>query len=198
MAGLVAIFAGCASEDFPRPTNRGFPADWPDLVPVGDAYAELNGTYLNDGIAITPGKGQSPISLASLIPAQPDSQWPARHEKFTHARELGLKVVSRREGEAEVHGLTFIVATDGQKEGVWTRASCYRRGEGYVASYDLKQAMVGVPMVVYRLKDWTVTLAVAADHSLVAEISETAVGMSVVVPYYSSSTVWARFRRAGD
>jgi hypothetical protein len=55
-------------------------------------------------------------------------------------------------------------------------------------------------MIHYRFVDHEVSLTKAADGSLIAEIQDTGVGMSVFfVPYYSQTRIWARFppRAAG-
>jgi hypothetical protein len=199
LVGCLGWVAGCTTAPA---VERGYPAAWPGYVALNSKAtvlgAELNGTYANDGVVVIPEVGEKPITLASLIPPQADGRPQPTAVAFAEAKEITLRVVNhQREGSSSNWpAIEFIAESKDGKEGVWVEAMHSDRAGGKALTYTLSGNGVlhGVPLIHYRIVDHDVLLTKAADGSLIAEIEDTGVGMSLVfVPYYSQSRIWARF-----
>ncbi len=196
----VGMVTGCTTAPA---VERGYPAAWPGYValrPGGTEFGtELNGTYANDGVVVIPEVGEKPITLASLIPPLADGRPQPNAAAFAEAKEITLRVVNhQREGYSSINwpAIEFIADSKDGKEGVWVEAMHSDRAGGKALTYTLSGNGVlhGVPLIHYRIVDHDVLLTKAADGSLIAEIQNTGVGMSLFfVPYFSQSRIWARF-----
>jgi len=206
LMGVGGWVAGCTTAPA---VDRGYPAAWPGYValnPKGPVRgAELNGTYANDGVVVIPEVGEKPITLASLIPPQADGRPQPTAAVFVEAREITLRVTDFKEEFSTINwpAIEFIADSKDGKEGVWVKAMHSDRAGGKALTYTLSGNGVlhGVPLIHYRVVDHDVLLTKAADGSLIAEIQDTGVGMSLFfVPYFSQSRIWARFapRAAGE
>ena len=79
---VMLLCGGCALTPAPLKTDHGYPADWPRTIALGKGLTELNGIYVNQGVAKTGDGKLVPIALADLVPrtmprkdgsAEPDS-----------------------------------------------------------------------------------------------------------------------------
>ena len=206
LVGCLGLVTGCTTAPA---VDRGYPAAWPlyvALSPGGTEFGtEINGTYANDGVIVIPEVGEKPITLASLIPPLADGRPQPNAAAFAAAKEITLRVANhQREGySSNWPAIEFIADSKDGKEGVWVEAMHSDRAGGKALTYTLSGNGVlhGVPLIHYRIVDHDVLLTKAADGSLIAEIQDTGVGMSLVfVPYFSQSRIWARFapRAAGE
>lgn len=194
--GLVAACTTAPAVD------RGYPATWPGYLALNPKAAvlgtELNGTYANQGVVAIPGHTEEAITLASLIPPQADGRPQPNAAAFAEAKEITLRVTDFKEEFSTINwpAIEFIADSKNGKEGVRVKAMHSDRAGGKALTYTLSGNGVlhGVPLIHYRVVDHDVLLTKAADGSLIAEIQDTGVGMSLFfVPYFSQSRIWARF-----
>lgn len=196
LIGAGGLIVGCATAP---PVDRSYPAAWPKIValnPKGsERGAELNGTYSNQGVVAIPGRAEEAITLASLIPFQESASPQPIAAVFTKAKEITLRSANpKRDDWVDWLGIEFIADAEDGKEGVWVKGFSVPRAGGFAFSYLLIPLLEGVPMIQYRIGGESVYLTKAVDGSLIAEIQDERIGMSlIIVPYYSKSKIWARF-----
>ncbi len=181
---VVLLVTGCASGRPPLQRDETYPAEWPDLSSLGPECKVLDGIYANDGIATDTSGATHNIVLQNLLIG--GSQ--------TGAKALSLKVVTRR---VDAHKdtfatLTIAVADDVSSESDETDCYCVKqRLMCQIAS----GGGGGIPFLIMGATQIDIWLTKATDGSLLVKIWDTTVGLIVVVPYYSQSSGWARFKR---
>ncbi len=178
---VVLLVTGCATSRPPLQRDETYPAEWPDLSSLGPECKGLDGIYANDGIITdTSGTTQNIVLHNLLI-----------RRSLTEAKALSLKVVTRRvDANKDSFATLMIAVADGvSSESDETDCLCVKQR--------LMCPMVGgggggIPFLAGQIDVW---LTKATDGSLLVKIWDTTVGLIVVVPYYSQSSGWARFKR---
>ena len=177
--------------------EHGYPDDWPALARLGPGCSELDGTYLNQGVAKAPDGAVVPIALASLIPkqqhidGQPDPSGPP--QDAAQADSVSLKMQSA----TSAFSLPYTKATisvAGKTDSYRVESICKPEGLVYV----LDSSTVGIPAVGLAGDQARVFLTRGQDGSLIAMIHDESGGLIVVIPYYSATYTWARFQPGGD
>lgn len=190
-----SISTGCLMSVFTP--EHGYPDDWPALTRLGPGCAELDGTYLNQGVAKAPDGTVVPITLASLIPQQqhidhqPGPFGPP--QDAAQADSVSLKMQSA----TSAFSLPYTKATisvAGKTDSYRVESICKPEGLVYV----LDSSTVGIPAIGLAGDQARVFLTRGPDGSLIAMIHDESGGLIVVIPYYSATYTWARFQPGGD
>jgi hypothetical protein len=213
---LLSVLAGLLSA-CQTPLDRGYPVSWPELSVVSSDGTEINGTYANEGTLTTANGEQKPITLASLVPAQPGGSGPLKHASalFAHTEKISLTVrnPSKESGVSEkpwgytkkayasMRKLEFTSDTEHGAESVKVDAYSLDRTDkkdaGHVLQYAL-ESTGGSLGVVAGGSVRGIWLTKAADGSLIAVLEETdAYVVFPLIPIFSRSLAWARFPRVG-
>lgn len=185
---MAALATGC--QPILKP-DMSYPADWPALTVLTAGFAELAGTYANDGTATTATGSTVPVRLAGLFPegarvrpaaaagdaasgkesvtleiTPPRGLSPYPHLRATVTTRHGVSVCEVDAGTDKSY-LLYLLQTDGRTAGV--------------VGFDAGQMVI--------------MLTKGEDGSLIAKITEDPSTVSLVEPTDARSTVWARFGR---
>lgn len=181
---LVCLTAGCASTA-PLQKDEKYPAAWPDLSSLGADGRGLDGSYANEGSAA--GDAGPAILLTSILPK-------TIKVGPSDAKVVSLKIVP---GKPDAHGNSqarLQITLQGDVRFHYEcDCFCVNGNVAYVQS-----SGGGAFAVAAAFGQSNVTLSKAVDGSLIAKIFSDTAGIILIVPFYSSSHVWARFPRIGD
>ena len=181
---MVCLTAGCASTA-PLQKDKNYPAAWPDISTLGSDGRGLEGSYANEGVAV--GGAEPTILLTSLFPE-------VTKVGPSSAKVVHLKVVP---GKPDSHGNSQarlqITLQGDVRYHYECDCTCVSGNVFYVQS-----SGGGAIGVIGAFGQANVTLTKAVDGSLIAKIFSDTAGIIILVPFYTSSVVWARFPRVGD
>lgn len=190
-ACLLLGLSGCYA---PLEREHGYPADWPEPLPLSKGFPEIDGTYANRGTLFSTEGGPGEIALADLIPQRWTFGTPKGGMRAPNPPCADC-VVLRMQPGTKWNPLPKLRATlpdtDEAREFDVEVAS----DEG-VLLYLLQSSSSGG--LLFGSSQTRVFLAVAADRSLIAKIHNEDAGLVVIVPYHSAKYAWARFERIGD
>lgn len=183
---LICLCAGCSSTA-PLQKDKKYPAAWPEISTLDFDGRGLEGSYANEGV--TSHEAKKTILLTDILPK-------AAQIGPSQAKIVSLKVVpgmpgSRRASQAK---LQIILHQGDVRYRYECDCTCVNGNVFYL------QSNYGgvVPYIYMGGGSVYVALSKAVDGSLIAKITNSDVGLIVIVPFYSASGVWARFPRVGD
>ena len=189
------LFLLPACRHAPLSPNHGYPADWPGLIALAKGGAEINGTYANQGLATTPDGDLRPITLASLIPKHRPVAGHASVPRGEPYRGDSVRLVVTPPGSQwGLASLRAFITADDSIEGYEIEIG----SDENVLLYVLELSGDSLGAVAGSTRQVRVFLTRAEDGSLIAQLHSEAFGVALVVPYYSSRFVWARFERIED
>ena len=185
MAGLVVIFAGCATP-VALHQDMSYPASWPHYVPPAAGIQAIDGSYENDA-EITEGT-KVHVRLTDLFP-------PKLRVEPKDAKIVTLKLLA---GEKQRNGDTpakLQIALPG--EGV-VRYECDCIIFSGCLFLPRDQGFGALGPAVMLASESHATMECAADGSLVVKLDHVIAGEILLIPYGSHTTAWVRFRRVVD
>jgi len=196
-AGLT--LAGCAvTQQAPLQPEHGYPADWPQLVPLSAGLRELNGSYANQGIA-TSGDGKLvPIKLADLVPRATPRKHASADLDSGCEDCVALRVLPAKSDSLPTLRLRFTLPPGSDRPSSPHEFDVASSGNANATQYTL-QSFVDNAIIGFGFNATDVTVTCATDGSLIARIHNTSgVLVFLVIPVGSENYTWARFERIGD
>ena len=191
------INAGCLMSVFTP--EHGYPDDWPALTRLAPGCTELDGTYVNQGVAKAPDGTAVPITLASLIPQRrhiddlPDPFSPP--QDAAQADSVSLKMQSATSVFSPPYTRATI-SVAGKTDSYKVESVCKPEGLLYVLDSADVGSLLNIGLFVGG--QTRVFFTRGSDRSLIAMIHDESGGLIVVIPYYSATYTWARFQPGGD
>jgi len=196
-AGLT--LAGCAvTQQAPLQPVHGYPANWPQLVPLSEGLKELNGIYANQGVA-TSGDGQLvPIKLADLVPRTTPRKHASTELDSDCEDCVALRVLSARGDSLPTVRLRFTLPPGSDRPSSPHEFDVAVSGNANATQYTL-QGFVDNAIIGFGFNTTDVTVTCATDGSLIARIhNASGVLVFLVIPVGSENYTWARFDRIGE
>lgn len=197
MAGFFVLLAGCSTPSAPLQRDKLYPADWPDLVPLGPEGAEINGTYANAGTATAGKGGLEPITLLSIIPKPANANQVPLATTFPQGKVVTLQAVARKNQSAwkDPPGNSTLRVTVDSDPATQAKVDGFCTLSG--VQYALHNSFIALP-IGFGGDSAGVFLNKGTDGSLIAKIEYSGAGIILLVPVWSFSHVWARFPLAQD
>jgi hypothetical protein len=189
------LCGGCALTPAPLKTDHGYPADWPQLIALSEGLTELNGIYVNQGVATTGDGKLVPIALADLVPRTMPHKG-ANAETDPGCEDCVAIRVLQPKGEflsAPKLRITLPLSADPRVFDVPLSGNA--DATLYVLQNFAQSAIVGVGVGATN-----VTLTCAKDGSLVAQVrNASGLLLLMVIPITTKDEyLWARFERIGE
>ena len=164
----------------------GYPAGWPALTVLAPGFAELAGTYANEGTATIATGGTVSITLASLLEGCKPGSTAAAAAGGRSA--VVLEIVAG--GKLQPYpGLRATVSADGTAKVCQMDSGSDKNALLYQVTLDGRKAgRIGFDAGLVN-----VALTRAADGSLIAKIYDDQSEALMVEPTDTATNVWARF-----
>ena len=195
MFAVTILCGGCALTPAPLETDHGYPADWPPPIALSKGLTELNGIYVNQGVATTVDGKLVPIALADLVPrTMPHTG--ANAEPDPGCEDcVALRVLPPKGEFLSAPQLRFTLPLSSDPRVFDVPLSGNADATLYVLQNFAQSAIVGMGVGATN-----VTLTCAKDGSLVAQVrSASGLLLLVVIPITTKDEyIWARFERIGE
>ena len=190
---LALLLSAC--QHAPLTADHGYPSDWPAPIALARGGAEIGGTYANQGVVTGPDGGFEPITLASLVPRKQQlaADDIALRGESTRADSVRL-AVSPPQSPWSLARLQAFITTGDSTEGYEIELG----SDENVLLYVLEISSSSLGAVAASTSQVRVFLTRGEDGSLIAKLHGEDFAMALIVPYYSSEYLWARFERIGD
>lgn len=191
---VTILFGGCAHAPAPLKPDRGYPAEWPQLIALSEGLTELNGIYANKGVATTRDGKIVPIALADLVPRMTPRKKGGAKPDLGCEDCVALRVLPPKGESLSGPKLRFTLPP-GPEARVFDAPTI---GNADATQYTLRffadNAIVG-----FGFNATDITLTCASDASLVARIhNASGILLLLLIPAGSEEVTWARFERIGD
>jgi hypothetical protein len=183
---IVCLGLGVAACQPALKPDIGYPAGWPAITVLAPGFAELAGTYANEGTATTATGGSVPISLASLLAGC--KPLAAAGATAGGKGSVTLEIVAG--GRLQPYpGLRATVSADGATKVCEMASGSDRNALLYQVTLDGRKAgRIGFDAGLAN-----VALTRGADGSLIAKIYDDQSEALMVEPTDTNTSVWARF-----
>jgi hypothetical protein len=183
---LSPLLAACSPTNPMREPDSGYPSSWPPIAHLGTDCLSLSGTYANAGAFVTrdggDGRVETPVRLTKLLM---DNDHP-------EAATVGLTLSTwspARDGSSFA-SLSVAIDGGGSASGCGFQAYCINSD---LALPDVRSRKKGLPFIAAGAEQTNLWLSKAEDGSLIVHTHSYAMGMVVIVPFYSQNDGWARF-----
>ncbi len=185
-AVIVCMAVGVATCQPALKPDSGYPAGWPAMMVLAPGFAELAGTYANDGTATTATGGTVPITFASLLDG-------CKPRAIAGAAAGGKSFVTLEivtGGRLQPYpGLRATVSADGATKVCELDSGSDKNALLYQVTLDGRKAgRIGFDAGLVN-----VALTRGADGSLIARIYDDQSEALMVEPTDTNTSVWARF-----
>jgi hypothetical protein len=185
-AVIVCLGLGLAACQPALKPDTGYPAGWPAMTVLAPGFAELAGTFANEGTATTATGGTVPITFASLLDGcKPGSGGGAAAGSRS---SVVLEIVAG--GKLQPYpGLRATVSGDGTTKVCEVDSGSDKNALLYQVTLDGRKAgRIGFDAGLVN-----VALTRGADGSLIAKIYDDQSEALMVEPTDTATNVWARF-----
>jgi len=185
-AMIVCLALGVAACQPVLKPDTGYPAGWPAMTVLAPGFAELAGTYANEGTATIATGGSVPITLASLLSGcKPGA---TGGTAVAGRSTVVLEIVAG--GKLQPYpGLRATVSGDGTAKVCEMDSGSDRNALLYQVTLDGRKAgRIGFDAGLVN-----VALTRGADGSLIAKIYDDQSEALMVEPTDTNTNVWARF-----
>jgi hypothetical protein len=185
-AVIVCLGLGVAACQPALKPDTGYPAGWPAMTVLAPGFAELAGTYANEGTATIATGGSVPVTLASLLSGC--KPLAAAGAAAGGRSSVTLEIVAG--GRLQPYpGLRATVAGDGTAKVCEMDSGSERNALLYQVTLDGRNAgRIGFDAGLVN-----VALTRGADGSLIAKIYDDQSEALMVEPTDTATNVWARF-----
>jgi hypothetical protein len=185
-AAIVCLGLGLAACQPALKPDVGYPAGWPALTVLAPGFAELAGTYANEGTATIATGGTVSITLTSLLEGCKPGATAAAAAGGRSA--VVLEIVAG--GKLQPYpGLRATVSGDGTAKVCQMDSGSDKNALLYQVTLDGRKAgRIGFDAGLVN-----VALTRAADGSLIAKIYDDQSEALMVEPTDTNTSVWARF-----
>jgi len=192
---VTILCGGCALTPAPLKTDHGYPADWPQPIALGTGLTELNGIYLNQGVATTGDGKLIPIALADLVPRTMPRKGASAEPDPGCEDCVALRVLPPKGEFLSGPKLRFTLPPGSDPRVFDVPLSGNADATLYVLENFAQSAIVGVGVGATN-----VTLTCAKDGSLVAQVhSASGLLLLMAIPMtIKDDYIWARFERIGE
>jgi len=183
---IVCLGLGVAACQPALKPDTGYPAGWPAMTVLAPGFAELAGTYANEGTATIATGGSVPVTLASLLSGCKPlaAAGPAAGGKGS----VTLEIVPGRRLQP-YPGLRATVSADGATKACEMASGSDKNALLYQVTLDgHKAGRIGFDAGLVN-----VALTRGADGSLIAKIYDDQSEALMVEPTDTATNVWARF-----
>ena len=183
---IVCLGLGVAACQPALKPDTGYPAGWPAMTVLAPGFAELAGTYANEGTATIATGGSVPVTLASLLSGcKPLAAAGAAAGGRSY---VTLEIVAG--GRLQPYpGLRATVAGDGTAKVCEMDSGSDKNALLYQVTLDGRKAgRIGFDAGLVN-----VALTRGADGSLIAKIYDDQSEALMVEPTDTATNVWARF-----
>jgi hypothetical protein len=179
-------------------TDHGYPADWSPPIALSKGLTELNGLYVNQGVATTVDGKLVPIALADLVPRTMLHKG-ANAEADPGCEDcIALRVLPANSDSLPTLRLRFTLPPGSDRPSSPHEFDVASSGNANATQYTL-QSFVDNAIIGFGFNATDVTVTCATDGSLIARIHNTSgVLVFLVIPVGSENYTWARFERIGD
>lgn len=186
------LAAGCATTKLPLQRDEYYPADWPDISPLGAECEELGGSYANEGTVAGAGGDQQTILLSTIILSNAAGILGKDITKLTALNEAKALSLSVRIGEVDRITQAHFAFLEVSGPGDHSIAAVGWCSENTFVMRALRGGAL-VPGVAGFGQD-TALLGKATDGSIIAQVkSYTAMAIFLIPVYKQAPHVWARF-----
>ena len=192
---VMLLCGGCALTPAPLKTDHGYPADWPRTIALGKGLTELNGIYVNQGVAKTGDGKLVPIALADLVPrTMPRKDGSAEPDSGCEDCVV-LRVLPPTGEFLSGPTLRFTLPVSFDPRVFDVPVSGNADATLYVLQNFAQSVIVGVGVGATN-----VTLTCAEDGSLVAQVhSVSGLLLLIAIPMtIKDEYLWSRFERIGE
>jgi hypothetical protein len=189
------LCGGCALTPAPLKTDHGYPADWPQLIALSKGLTELNGIYVNQGVATTGDGKLVPMALADLVPKTMPRKGASAETDPGCEDCVALRVLPPKGEFLSAPKLRFTLPPSPDPRVFDVPVSGNAGATLYVLQNFGQSVNVGMGVTAPN-----VTLTCAKDGSLVAQIhSVNSLLLLMVIPIITEDEyIWARFERIGE
>jgi hypothetical protein len=185
-AVIVFLALGVAACQPALKPDTGYPAGWPAMTVLAPGFAELAGTYANEGTATIATGGSVPIALASLLSGCKQRAAPGAAAGGKGSVTLEIVPGGRLQ---PYPALRAIVSADGATKACEMDSGSDRNALLYQVTLDGRKAgRIGFDAGLVN-----VALTRGADGSLIAKIYDDQSEALMVEPTDTATNVWARF-----
>jgi len=193
--GVMLLCGGCALTPAPLKTDHGYPADWPPPIALSKGLTELNGLYVNQGVATTGDGNLVPIALADLVPRTLPRRGAGAEPDSGCEDCVVLRVLPPKGEFLSGPTLRFTLPVSSDPRVFDVPLSGNADATLYVLQNFAQSAIVGVGVGATN-----VTLTCAKDGSLVAQVrNASALLLLMVIPItIKDEYIWSRFERIGE
>lgn len=191
---VVAALASCATTSRPLLPEHGYPTDWPTLAALSPGLPELEGVYVDEGVAVTRDGTRVSIRLSDLVPRTMPRKGADVETDAACEACVAIRVVPPGRGLFSSQRLRFTLPR-GSASRVFDVPAVGSVGSTlYSRGGRGDNAVVGI-----AVSGAEVRLTCAADGSLIAQLHESgSFLLLMVIPVGSRSEyTWARFQRYG-
>jgi hypothetical protein len=198
MFAVTILCGGCALTPAPLKTDHGYPADWTPPIALSKGLTELNGIYVNQGVATTVDGKLVPIALADLVPRTTPRKHASADLDSGCEDCVALRVLPARSDSLSTLRLRFTLPPGSDRPSSPHEFDVASSGNANATQYTL-QSFVDNAIIGFGFNATDVTVTCATDGSLIARIHNTSgVLVFLVIPVGSENYTWARFERIGD
>jgi len=185
-AMIVCLGLGVAACQPALKPDTGYPAGWPAMTVLAPGFAELAGTYANEGTATIATGGSVPITLASLLTGCKPS---ATGGAVAAGQSTVVLEIVAGGGLQPYPGLRATVSGDGAAKVCEMDSGSDKNALLYQVTLDGRKAgRIGFDAGLVN-----VALTRGADGSLIAKIYDDQSEALMVEPTDTATNVWARF-----
>ena len=185
-AMIVCLGLGVAACQPALKPDTGYPAGWPAMTVLAPGFAELAGTYANEGTATIATGGSVPITLASLLTGCKPS---ATGGAVAAGQSTVVLEIVAGGGLQPYPGLRATVSGDGAAKVCEMDSGSDKNALLYQVTLDGRKAgRIGFDAGLVN-----VALTRGADGSLIAKIYDDQSEALMVEPTNTNTNVWARF-----